>query len=180
MLAAAETVIRVTQDTDDAVAFGLAAARVLEILITTNATGVEAVTAVAATLRDPARAHPNTEDAALAAGLTKVLGELSTPNAEVCMSIGQSCDYPFNLWTGSHLIAQLAATPADYTSGVRQTILAGGDSGSRGMFVGAAQAARAAAAAGGAIPAAWIAATTAAADVQTLAAQLVSFRPGSL
>lgn len=71
-----------------------------------------------------------------------MLGELSTSNAAVCMAIGQSCDYPFNLWTGAHLIAQLGSGAPDYVSGVRQTILAGGDSGSRSFFVCAAQGAR--------------------------------------
>ena len=100
-----------------------------------------------------------------------MLAELSTSNAAVCAAIGQSCDYPFNLWTGAHLIAQLGGAGADFVSGVRQTILAGGDSGSRGMFVGAAQAARAGSVAAG-IPAAWVTSTTAGAAVEALAQQL--------
>ena len=137
VLAAAETVIRVTQNTDDAVAFGLAAARILENILAYNMTGVQAVTAAAEELVNPSRDSPFGEDAALAAGLQKVLRELGKPNFDVVQQLGQSCDYPFNLWTGGHLIAQLGAGVNDFVNGTRQTILAGGDSGSRSFFVGA-------------------------------------------
>jgi ADP-ribosylglycohydrolase len=92
--------------------------------------------------------------------------------------VGQSCDWPFNLWTGSHLIAQLGNGAADYVSGVRQTILAGGDSGSRGVYVGAAQAARMGAAAD--LPTNWTAKVTAWPSIAPLAAQLVAHRAASV
>ena len=117
MLAAAETVIRVTQDTDGAVAFGCAGARLLETAILSNVSGLEAVTRTMYALRDPARVHPLAADGALADGLQRVLGMLDTPNAAVCLAIGQSCDYPFNFWTAAHLIAQLGGTGDDYVSG---------------------------------------------------------------
>lgn len=46
------------------------------------------------------------------------------------------------LWSGSHLIAQLSDLTAQhptasFENATRQTILAGGDQGSRGYFVGA-------------------------------------------
>ena len=48
--------------------------------------------------------------------------------------VGQSCDYPNNLLSGAHLIAQGVASFADAT---RQRIIAGGDSASANMFNGA-------------------------------------------
>ena len=71
---------------------------------------------------------------------------------------------------------QLGATPDDYVSAVQQTILAGGDSGSRGLFVGAVQAARVGDAVT-AIPSDWIAKTAAWGEVSPLVAALVAKRP---
>jgi len=174
MLAAAEPVVRVTQNTDRGVAFALAAARVLEYVIAYNLSGADLLTRVIADLRDPARASPFAEDSGLADGLQNALDKLSEDNMDFVLSVGQACDYPFNLWTGSHLIAQLGASPADYLSGVRQTILAGGDSGSRSFFVGAAQAARAGSLA--ALPAGWASKTTAYATAAPLAHAIVAAR----
>jgi prophage DNA circulation protein len=39
--------------------------------------------------------------------LQNALDKLSEDNMDFVLSVGQACDYPFNLWTGSHLIAQL-------------------------------------------------------------------------
>ena len=174
MLAAADPVIRVTQNTDKGVAFGLAAARVLEYVIAMNMSGAPLLTQVIADLRDPARASPYASDSALADGLQNALDKLSQSNADFVAAVGQSCDWPFNLWTGSHLIAQLASSPADFLSGVRQTILAGGDSGSRSFFVGAAQGARL----GGvdALPADWKTKATAYAAAAPLAHAIVAAR----
>jgi ADP-ribosylglycohydrolase len=174
MLAAGADVIRVTQNTEQAVAFGLAAARVLEKLIAFNMSGVDAVNATIADMLNPARLQPTAYDAQLAAGLQDALANLAVSNFDYVMRIGQSCDWPFNLWTGSHLIAQLGASQADWVSGVRQTILAGGDSGSRGVYVGAAQAARMGTVA--ALPANWTAKATVWPTAAPLAAQLVAHR----
>ena len=83
-------------------------------------------------------------------------------------------DWPFNLWTGSHLIAQLASSPDDFLSGIRQTILAGGDSGSRSFFVGAAQGARLGSV--GALPSSWKTKATAYAAAAPLAHAIVAAR----
>ena len=92
-------------------------------------------------MRNPNRAQPYPEDAALADGLEAALQAINVSNMDYCLQIGQSCDYPHNIWTGSHLIAQLGNTLNDFINGTRQTIMAGGDNGSRGFFVGAVQAA---------------------------------------
>lgn len=141
MLAEVEKVIRVTQDTDDAVAFGLAAARVLRAAIL-GSSPLGAVQAAVAELQDPLREHPMNEDAALAEGLQSVLDQIDEPNIDVVHSIGQACEYPFNLLTGSHLLAQTSAlsatdAPEAFMNATRQNIMAGGDQASRGFFVGA-------------------------------------------
>ena len=126
MLAAADAVIRVTQNTDRGAAFGLAASRVLEYVIAYNASGAQLLSLVIADLRSAARASPYSEDAALADGLQDALDNLAMSNFDYVQKVGQSCDWPFNLFTGAHLIAQLGGAAADYVSGSRQTILAGG------------------------------------------------------
>jgi len=156
MLATVESVIRVTQNTEKAVAFGLAAARILSKVIQGDSL-LDAVTAVTKILQDPKRAHPQTDDAFLAAGLSKVLTQLDWPNFDVVKTVGQACDWPYNLWSGSHLAAQLspmasASSTQAFALAIRQTIEAGGDSGSRGNFVGALMGAAAGEAA---LPAAW-------------------------
>lgn len=177
MLLNVDTVIRVTQDTDDAVAFGLAGARILEKLMIYNITGFAAVQATIADMTAANRSQPYPEDASLAQGLQAALDALGTPNLDYCLQIGQSCDYPNNLWTGGHLIAQLNGTASAYVDAIRQTILAGGDSASRGMFVGAMQAARVGSL--DTIPASWVASTGVYASVLPLAQALVNARGGS-
>lgn len=176
MLRLADAAIRVTQATDEAAAFGLATARLLSKLIASDMSGYEAVVSTIADLRNASRLQPYAQDAALADGLEKVVTPplLNETNLQVCLALGQSCDYPFNLWTGAHLIAQLGAGASDYVSGVRQTILAGGDSGSRGFFVGGAQAARMGDAT--LIPSEWVASATAYPVVAPLVGALVAQR----
>lgn len=56
MLGRVADAIRVTQNTDEAVAFGLAAARILERVVTgASTTGLDAVTAAVKAMQDPAR-----------------------------------------------------------------------------------------------------------------------------
>jgi ADP-ribosylglycohydrolase len=142
MLSTLEPIIRVTQNTDEAVAFGFAGARIFEKVLIYNMTGLEAVNETITDMLDPNRASPQTQDAALADGLALMLTLLNETNFQVVQQVGQSCDYPHNLWTGAHLISQLGASQADFINATRQTIMAGGDSGSRNFFVGAIQAAR--------------------------------------
>lgn len=175
MLAAADTVIRVTQNTDDAAAFGLAGARILEKVLIYNITGLEAVQATIVDLLNPQRSNPYPEDAALSQGLSAALAALSTSNLDYCLQIGQSCDYPFSLWTGAHLVAQQNGTAAAYVDAIRQTIMAGGENAARGMFVGAIEAALAGSIT--AIPAEWVAKTGVYASVLPLAQSLVNARP---
>lgn len=74
MLALAEATIRVTQDTDEAVAMGLAFARILESLAYGRAaTPLEAVQAVIDELRDEGRLQPNALDDELSDHLEEML-----------------------------------------------------------------------------------------------------------
>jgi hypothetical protein len=101
--------VRVTQNTDQAVAFGLGAARILEKVIL-GSSGPEAVKAAARDMADPQRKHPVPPfDVALAAGVEKFItaSQLARSSFDVVQEIGQSCDYPFNLWSGAHLISQV-------------------------------------------------------------------------
>lgn len=162
------TMIRVTQNTDDAVAFGLAAARILEKVIL-GSDGKDAVVAVAKELVDPNRKHPNKEDEALAKGITHVLSELDKSSFDVVQEVGQACDYPYNLWSGAHLIAQ---NPG-FVNGTRQRIMAGGDCASANMFNGAVFGALEGEAG---IPADWKAKATHYVEVQANAKKLLAAR----
>merc|ERR1712086_249317 len=130
--------IRVTQNTDEAVAFGLAGARILENVIIgpEGQSGLAAVRAAVDDMKQPHRKHPMPQDADLASRIDKVLTQLDRSNFDVVMEVGQACDYPNNLISGAHLIAQVTGDSL-FVNGTRQTIIAGGDSGSRNMFVGA-------------------------------------------
>jgi len=132
MLDHVATLIRITQNTGNAVAFGMAGARILEKIIM-GSTGIDAVKLTSKELKDPSRKHPMPEDAKLATGLDHVLTELGKSNFDVVQEVGQSCDYPFNLWSGAHLIAQ----EPDFINATRQRIMSGGDSGSANLFNGA-------------------------------------------
>ncbi|EOD07762.1 hypothetical protein EMIHUDRAFT_218325 [Emiliania huxleyi CCMP1516] len=162
---------RVTQNTDEAVAFALAAARILESAILYGSDGSDAEGGVAAphlrargavraavqAMKDPHRAHPMPQDGRLAARIEALLTPtaLARSNFDVVQEVGQACDYPYNLLSGAHLIAQGAPSYAD---AVGQRILAGGDSCSANMWNGAVFGALAADAGG--LPSGWLAKLT--------------------
>jgi ADP-ribosylglycohydrolase len=176
VLAALEPVVRVTQDTDNAVAFGSAAARVLEKLIVTNLTAVEALTETVADLRDAARIAPHAQDAALADQMEAALAAAARgedPSAFILQN-GQTCDYAFTLSNVAFLAALVDDSAAGLLKGARANIMAGGDSGSRGIFFGALAGARLGDKA--LIPQDWVAKTTVYAEVAPLAAALVAHR----
>jgi len=159
---------------DRAVAYAQAAARIFEKILTTNITSYEAVFTTVTDLRSPTRIHPNAADAELADKLAKVLTELSKSNFDVVQEIGSACEYPFNLITGSHLIAKLDGSADSYVSAVRQTILAGGDQASRNFYVASIQGARLGNK--NLLPAAWKAKANWWARYEPAAAQLVARR----
>eukprot|EP00049_Salpingoeca_infusionum_P027835 m.34581 g.34581 ORF g.34581 m.34581 type:complete len:359 (-) comp9780_c0_seq2:399-1475(-) len=169
MLSHVQTVTRITQNTDKAVAFASAAARILEKVVVNGTSGYDAVHTTIAELYDSNRSFPTTYDSELALGLQKVMAQLSWKNIDVCLEIGQSCDWPNNLWTGSHLIAQ----GADYLNATRQTIMAGGDQCSRTMFV---QGFNAALGGMSVIPSGWPAKVTQYQEMYKWAQQIVNHR----
>ena len=172
MLSVADTVIRVTQNTDNGVAFGLAAARVLEHVLVGGLAGGAAVAAAVADMRKADRAQPYAQDAALATRMEEATSaaNLAMDYSAFVLANGQSCDWPFQL----SAVANLLARGANYTAATSLAILAGGDSASRNMFAGAANAAMLGDKA--ALPADWVAKTTAYPTLAPLAAQLVAQR----
>jgi ADP-ribosylglycohydrolase len=172
MLATCDTVIRVTQNTDEAVAFGLAGARVLSHILIDKMDGKSAVTAAIADMRDPNRAQPYSQDAKLANDMEDAISQsnLDMDYVTYVLGVGQSCDYPFQISAGSNLIAR----NLPYKNATALAIFAGGDSGSRNFYVGAANAAILGNVT--ALPSDWMTAATCYSQVSTLAAQLVSKR----
>jgi hypothetical protein len=172
MLSVADTVIRVTQNTDKGVAFGLAAARVLEHVLVGGLAGGAAVAAAVADMRKADRAQPYAQDAALATRMEEATSaaSLQMDYSAFVLANGQSCDWPFQL----SAVANLLARGSNYTAATSLAIFAGGDSASRNMFAGAANAAMLGDKA--ALPADWVAKTTAFATLAPLAAKLVAQR----
>ena len=172
MLAVADTVIRVTQNTDNGVAFGLAAARLLEHVLIGGLAGAAAVRATVADMTAPGRASPYPQDAALAARMTDAISDanVAMDYSDYVLSAGQSCDYPFQLSAVSNLLARGLA----YENATALAIRAGGDSASRNMFAGAVAAALLGDKA--ALPADWAQKTTAYPTLAPLAAKLVAQR----
>jgi ADP-ribosylglycohydrolase len=131
--------VRVIQNTDRAVAFGLAAARILEAILLgalkltfltrirltvacldltpsnlvdgTGATPPDAITATIAVLLDPDRAFASQYDADLAGGLQRAMTMASrgTSPASAGPVFGTACDYPSPLNLGAHMVARLGA-----------------------------------------------------------------------
>ena len=120
-----EPVIRVTQDTPEAAAFGSAAARLFErILIYNYTSGAAAVADTVADLRDAARHHPYAQDAALADAMEAAVqaAQSGEGSAAFILRTGQSCDYPFTLPNVAFLTSVLSNT--DFVSGARQNVRA--------------------------------------------------------
>ena len=89
----------------------------------------------------------------------------------------QSCDYAFTLPNVAFLASTTTAGLDGFLAGARENILAGGDSGSRGCFLGAIAGARLQDKT--LLPADWAQKTTILPTVRTLAAALVAQRSSS-
>ena len=113
MLERCADAVRVIQNTDRAVAFGLAAARLLEAILL-GASPPDAITATIAALRDPDRSVASAYDADLAAGLerAKSMADRGTDPASAAPVFGTACDYPSPLNLGAHMAARLGAPGA--------------------------------------------------------------------
>ena len=121
LLDALEPVIRVTQDTADAAAFGAAAARLLEATLVYNySSGAAAVADTVAALRSPTRHHPFAQDAALADAMEAAAAAAAAGQASAAFILrtGQSCDYPYTLPN----VAFLAALDLDFVPAARQSV----------------------------------------------------------
>ena len=91
MLAACEAAIRVTQDTDESVAMGLAYARILEsVIMGTASTPAEALELCITALRDPHRLQPNPLDGKLAQALSETVALKAMPLPQAALKLGLS------------------------------------------------------------------------------------------
>jgi ADP-ribosylglycohydrolase len=132
LLARAEEAIRVTQNTDKAVAAGLAGARILEKIIL-GSSPREAIQATLQELRDDKRHNPNSADSLVADAIEMALSLADQTHAAAVARIGSSCAFPLSLQNAVHLLV----TETDFVRGVRASMLAGGDNASRLLFAGA-------------------------------------------
>jgi len=137
--------VRITQNADLAVAFGVGGARVLFNAIQ-GMTASDSITAASKAMLAINKAVDSIavkQDFGMAAGLAWSIAVVKTTIMDVTQEVGQSCDYPNNLVTASHALNQVTAGPGAnnvqqaLVTATRQAILAGGESGSRSMLVGA-------------------------------------------
>ena len=124
LLPAVESMVRVTQDSDVAAAWGMAAARVLEAVIL-GATPADAVGIAIRQLRDPARAHPGAMDAQVADAMDAAVSLEGVSHAEAVSKLGRNCHLPGSAQSPMHaLMTQRPETgAATYQAAVLDTIL---------------------------------------------------------
>eukprot|EP00929_Paragymnodinium_shiwhaense_P001488 TRINITY_DN101711_c0_g1_i1.p1 TRINITY_DN101711_c0_g1~~TRINITY_DN101711_c0_g1_i1.p1 ORF type:complete len:390 (-),score=30.77 TRINITY_DN101711_c0_g1_i1:45-1112(-) len=133
-----EHVIRTTQNTDEAAAFGTAGARILRRVIAGKSLA-DAVNDTVTILRTSKERLPCC-DGFFADRLSEAFRVRDrVSHMDAVLLAGSSCMYPQNLVSGAHLLASM--TKPDFEAGIRATIMASGDQASRGMFIGAALAA---------------------------------------
>ena len=103
----AERAIRVVQDNDDAVAFGMTFARMLEQVIL-GETVEAAIANVTAVLRG-GTGNPN--DRFFAHGLDKMKEWRARPPFDVTLELGQACDFPFHVFTAPQCVLPPPSLP---------------------------------------------------------------------
>lgn len=125
LLPAVEQMVCVTQNSDIAVAWGTAAARVLEAVIL-GATPADAVGLAIRQLRDPARARPGELDAQVADAMDAAVALAGATHADAVTQLGRNCHLPGSAQSPMH--ATLTTTRRDdgagaYQAAVLDTIL---------------------------------------------------------
>jgi hypothetical protein len=125
LLTAVEQMVRVTQNSDIAVAWGTAAARVLEAVIL-GAKPADAVGLAIRQLRDPARARPGELDAQVADAMDAAVALAGATHADAVTQLGRNCHLPGSAQSPMH--ATLTTTRRDdgasaYQAAVMDTIL---------------------------------------------------------
>ena len=187
----AELAIRVVQDNDDAVAFGMTFARILEAVILGSSIE-DAIETVAALLGGKGTGNRN--DRFFSHGLKKMKQWAARPPFDVTLELGQACDFPFHVFTAPQLLLHGVSTTrsananananangtgaagkvltSTYVDAIRETIKIGGENANRGSFIGSILAA-AAGSADAAIPADWQNRTTRYSIVKALAEAIV-------
>ncbi|KAL6062138.1 ADP-ribosylation/Crystallin J1 [Balamuthia mandrillaris] len=165
--------IRMTQNTDKAVAMGMAAARALEYVIL-GSSPKDAIQATLSDLRSPTRKHAKEADVEVLQKMEEALqlAKSGVGHYEAVAKIGLSCAFPYSLQNGVHIMS--LEEPKSYQDAVRDSILAAGDSASRLLWIGACLGAHYGV---DAIPAEWKAATNEYARVLALAQKVVEAAP---
>ena len=143
----AEAAIRVVQDNDDAVAFGMTFAHMLEHVILGGSVR-DAIDTTQQYLDSHWTTNPNFRW--FAHGLSKMQEWQPRPPFEVTLELGQACDFPFHVFTAPHFLLHNATSLSEPNSGItyvdaiRETIKIGGENADRGSFIGSLLAAAAA------------------------------------
>ncbi|XP_077987194.1 crystallin J1A-like isoform X2 [Glandiceps talaboti] len=132
MLAKARKIIKVTSTNTEAIAFGLAGARLLEQYIL-HGEDPKAIDTLMHTLKS----SNSMADAQVVKHLENVLKETDKSHDNAGRDFGIACGYPGVFQTAVHGLL----TYSNYVSAVRGTLCAGGDNCSRAMFIGACKAA---------------------------------------
>lgn len=135
----AENAIRVVQDNEDAVAFGLTFARILERVILGDVVS-SAIDEVRRVLAEGV--VDNRNNAFFAHGLGKMQEWSQRPPFDVTLELGQACDFPFHVLTAPHMLLN-GGENLEFVAAIRATIKIGGENANRGSFVGSILAARA-------------------------------------
>ncbi len=121
LAAKTEAAIRVTNDDDTAVVFGLAAARMMEAAI------------MGKDLQAVIQAGLVTDDDRVRGLIDKAISQDGQDHASVAKGFGLSCNLEFGLPIVAHNLLQAGS----FAEAIRRNILAGGDSCGRGILLGA-------------------------------------------
>eukprot|EP00898_Chlorokybus_atmophyticus_P009201 jgi/Chlat1/9282/Chrsp99S08544 len=173
LLRAVEDMVRVTQNTSEAVAWGCAGARLLQSIVL-GASPAKAVVATIAALRDTQRVRPMALDEDIANKLEEALlmSREGGTYAAAAASFGRNCHLPGALQGPVFLLSRLSqVTDADFIAVIRDIILQGGCNASRAGFTGACLGASA-----DTIPQEWVAKTNHAQEVLHMATAFVELR----
>lgn len=127
--------LNITQSHPVAIGYAVGGVKILESIIRD---GQDGLNGAIRRLRDPKRACPLDTDEEVASNIENAMSHAGKTHSEATKEFGLACGMPPSFKGMIHGIA----TSRDFQSAVRRGILAAGDNCSRGLFIGAAVAAR--------------------------------------
>lgn len=116
-----ESAIRITNNNDTAVNFGLAATAIIDAAIQTG------------DIKQVAQTARNTRNPVVCQLMCEALDRIAEPSTDVTKHFGMSCDLAFGL----PAVAHNAVSSSGYQQAIRENIYAGGDSCGRAIVLGA-------------------------------------------